>query len=330
MQKSTLRLILILVVSITLVPNQFVSADTSTSYLVQTTANDLIAAVNSLRFANGLPAYSVNSILMQVAQEQANYMAATGQVAHRPGLTERILAAGYPLAGDLSQGGFRAENITGGNKTAAQAVQEWTGDSLHLNTMLSPNLTEIGAGVAKVGSTYYLVIDCAQPTTSGQPQSFTPNPDAPVEESSLSNDFIAPITVSTPDESGLVYHEVQDGQTLWAIAIEYGVKIDEIRALNNREPGTDIYPGDKLLVRKDAPPPTATATFTAVAVPTEPIPGVTSTSLLQTMTPNVTGTDMVPAESQESNSMAGLAIGIVLVTLLFAGMLTWLGSRKFG
>ncbi len=329
MQKLTIWLALFLVIALAVNPNIIVLARNATSSDLQSSANDLIAAVNALRIANGLPAYTANSILMQVAQDQANYMAATGQVAHRPGLTQRMLDAGYPLAGNLLLGGFRAENITGGNKTAAQAVQEWTGDALHTNTMLSPNLTEIGAGVAKVGDTYYMVIDCAQPTTSRAPQAYTPNPDNPAVESSSSSDFIVPIVASTPDEDGLVYHEVQSGQTLWAIAIEYGVKIDEIRALNNLGPGTDIYQGDKLLVRKDAPPPLATATFTAVTLPTDPILVVTSTSF-PTATPSITETAVALAELRGSNSVAGIAIGIVLVTLLFAGMLTWLGSRKPG
>lgn len=329
MRKSIFCITLVLVVLVSLVPSQIALADASTSLAMQATANELIAAVNSLRIANGLPVYSVNSILMQVAQDQANYMAATGQVAHRPGLTQRILDAGYPLAGDLSQGGFRAENITGGDKTAAQAVQEWTGDSLHLNTMLSPNLTEIGAGVAKVGNTYYLVIDCAQPTTSGQPQVYTPDPNSPAEESSSLMDFIVPITTSTPDANGLVYHEVQYGQSLWAIAIEYGVKIDEIRTLNNLGPGTDIYQGERLLVWKGAPPSLATATSTAVIIPTDSIPVLSPTSF-PTMTPSITATAVIFAEPKEGSSVTGIAIGIVLVTLLFAGMLTWLGSRKFG
>lgn len=329
MRKSTFCLALVLVVSITLTPPRIVVAQPSVSLSLQSSANDLIAAVNALRVANGLPAYTVNSILMQVAQDQANYMAATGQVAHRPGLTQRILDAGYPLAGDLSQGGFRAENITGGNKTAAQAVQEWTGDALHTNTMLSPNLSEIGAGVAMVGGRYYMVIDCALPTTGGVPQAFTPSPGDSVAESFAPGDFILPVTTSIPDENGLVYHEVQYGQTLWAIAIAYGVKIDEIRALNNLGPGTDIYQGDKLLVREDAPPTLATATSTAVTFPTDPILVVTSIAI-PSLTPAITATAVALAEPVKGNSVAGIAIGIVLVTLLFAGMLTWLGSRKPG
>jgi uncharacterized protein YkwD len=303
----------------------------------QSSANDLIAEVNALRIANGLPAYAVSSILMGTAQAQADYMAAIGSVTHSgPGgiqLTQRLLNAGYPLAGDLSLGGFRAENITGGNKTAAQAVQGWSGDALHLNTILSPNLTEIGAGVAKVGDSYYMVIDCAQPTTSGQPQAYTPGPGSPAVNTSAPSDFIVPIVTSTPDENGLVYHEVQYGQTLWEIAIEYGVKIDEIRALNSLGPTTEIYRGDKLLVRKDAPPPTATATSIGITPPTVSVLLATSTSF-PTLTPIVSEIASAMTESPENNpaagnkSTAGIAVGIVLVAALFAGVLTWMGSRK--
>lgn len=330
MRKMKLWLALALVVMITVVPRQSTQARPAVSPALQSSTDDLIAEVNSLRIANGLPPYIVNSILMQVAQDQANYMAALGQVAHRPGLTQRMLNAGYPLAGDLSQGGFRAENITGGSKTAAQAVQGWTADAPHLNTMLSPNLTEIGAGVAKVGDKYFMVIDSARPTTGGVPQAYTPKPDASSTESFSPSDFIVPLTVSTPDENGMIYHEVQYGQSLWAIAIEYGVKIDEIRALNNLGPGTEIYQGDKLLVRKDAPPPLATVTSTVILSPTEAILLVTPTSLpaSATVIPAITGTLAASSKPQQSNTVAGVAVGIVLVALLFAGMLTWMSSRK--
>lgn len=332
MRKQIVWLVIILVVSTSFAPRENAAAIPAISVSAQSSANDLIAEVNALRVANGLPAYSVSSILMGTAQAQADYMAATGTVTHSgPGgiqLTQRLLNAGYPLAGDLSLGGFRAENITRGlNKTAAQAVQGWTGDAPHLNTMLSPNLMEIGAGVAKVGDTYYMVIDCARPTSSGQPQAYTPGPDDSAVSDSAPSDFIVPIVTGAPDENGLVYHEVQYGQTLWSIAIEYGVKIDQIRALNNLGPETDIYQGDRLLVRKDAPPVSAAAAVASAAIPTVSVQIVTVTVL--------PASSLLPAESptmlaknSENDSVAGIAIGIVLAALLFAGMLTWMSSRK--
>jgi uncharacterized protein YkwD len=69
-------------------------------------------------------------------------------------LTDRLLAAAYPLAGNLTLGGFRAESITGGNETMPEeeAVDKWTADASHLNTMASQYLTQIGAGVAISGA----------------------------------------------------------------------------------------------------------------------------------------------------------------------------------
>jgi len=327
MRRIILYLVLVLEVLITIVPHDNARAQLSVSVPLQVNANELIAAVNALRAANGLPAYTANAMLMQVAQDQANYMAATGQVAHRPGLTQRILVTGYPLAGDLSLGGFRAESITGGNKTAEQVVQGWTGDAFHTNTMLSPDLTEIGAGIAQAGGRYYFVIDCARPTTSGVPQAYTPNPDSAVTESFAPRNFIVPITTSTPDEDGFVYHEVQYGQTLWAIAIEYGVRIDEIRALNNLGATTDIYQGDRLLVRKDAPPVLVAPTIEITQIPTETVQAATSTSELTSSSLDTIMSTMVVGSSVD-NSRAGITIGIILATLLFAGLLTWVSSRR--
>ncbi len=144
---------------------------------------------------------------------------------------------------------------------------------------------------------------------------------------SAPSDFIVPIIASTPDENGLVYHEVQYGQTLWAIAIEYGVKIDEIRALNNLGPGTDIYQGDRLLVRKDAPPPPPTSTPESSISPTSPVPILTSTPF-PTVTMMITEVATFVTESSDKSPVTGIIIGIVLVTLLLAGMLTWISSRK--
>jgi len=304
---------------------------------VQTT--ELIAAVNSLRSANGLAPYSISSILMQTAQGQADYMAATGQVTHTGAgglsLTQRLLSAGYPLAGDLSQGGFRAENIAGGSgMTAAAAVQSWQGDALHLNTMLSSTLTEIGAGVAKAGSAVYFVIDCALPTSGGVPQAYTPAPGEPTLGPYSPGDFIVPVTSSTPDETGSVYHEVQYGQTLWAIAIAYGVKIDQIRALNNLGEGTEIYQGDRLLVRKDAPPPPAATSVpsasldvTQTAIPTlsPPLVEVYPQSPIATVGLTATTLPTAPVQS-EPGSTVGIVVGVLLLALFLVGYLSW--ARK--
>lgn len=297
-------------------------------------AFDLINAVNALRVSYGLPAYSISPTLMYTAQNQADFMAANGIVTHSgPGgisLTDRLLAAGYPLAGDLSLGGFRAENITsGGEGASAQwAVDQWMGDAPHQNTMLSPNLTEIGAGVAVAGGRVYYVIDAARPTTSGAPQaantpvaggSAVPAGEAPVVSSV--------VIISTPNADGQVIHEVLSGQTLWQIAISYDVKIDDIKRLNNLA-GNDIYPGNKLVIKTEAPAvaesPTAAPTFTP-----SPPPPATSTPL-PSPTPLAATATLAPAASPApaNGTIMGIAIGILALALLGGGMFTWLGSGK--
>lgn len=297
-------------------------------------AYDLIAAVNALRAANGLAPYSISPILMQTAQAQADFMAVTGNVTHSgPGgvtLTQRLLAAGYPLAGDLSQGGFRAENITAGG-SAQDAVDSWTGDALHLNTMLSPNLTEIGAGVAVNGGTVYYVIDCARPTTSGQPQAFTPGTGSTAASgTSIVSEYINPVVTATPNQEGVIIHEVKSGQALWSIAIAYGVKIDDIRRLNNL-PNNNIFPGEKLIVLK-GPSPTP-------KLPTETATIESSPTALQTSTESATKpptsvatvtlpTSQSPVASASNDSFMQIAIGIMALALLGAGLFAWLGSKK--
>jgi LysM repeat protein len=230
----------------------------------QPTPGELIAAVNDLRLAYGLPPLSVNSILMYVAQSQADYLLSTdGGSGHSRlngmSLTEQLLSLGYPLGGDLSLGGYRSENfIFGSGGDVQAAVHAWLGDDAHTNTMLSPNYLDIGGGVS-IGSdgSVYFVIDTARPTASGKPQEYTPVPagtvvsGVTVNGTLVADQFMVPVTLSTPNSGGLVIHEVRYGQTLWSIAIAYNTTIQAIRDLNDL-PSNDIFPDQKLLIRRES------------------------------------------------------------------------------
>ena len=296
--------------------------------------NDLINAVNALRAANGLPPYSISPILMYTAQAQADFMAATGVVAHEgPGgisVTDRLLAAGYPLAGDLSLGGIRSENITAereGSSSAQSAVNSWTGDAPHLNTMLSPNLTEIGAGVAIANGRGYYVIDTARPTTSGAPQAVTPSSagGSAVPAGEAGELAIPLVVVSTPNAAGEVVHDVQAGQTLWQIAIAYGVKIDEIKSLNNLADNT-IYPGETLLIKVEAVQASATPENTPAVSPT------ISPTLVATGTVMAVEETSVPALLPDSiarsnnTTIMSFVIGLVALVFLAGGYFAWRGE----
>lgn len=131
----------------------------------------LIDAINAERVKNKLPALKPHPILMANAQKHAEYMASSGMITHesadgsRP--FQRHLAAGYPLAGDLSLGGFASENIVAmPNMTVAEAIAYWYGDDPHTHTMLGDKYNDCGAGIAVSGDTIYYCFDAARSTTA--------------------------------------------------------------------------------------------------------------------------------------------------------------------
>jgi len=206
----------------------------------QPTPTELINAVNNLRLSRGLNALNVDPILSQTAQSQADaLLASEGAVGHdRPNgitFTQQLLMLGYPLSGDLSQGGYRSENYVMGNgMTVQQVIEIWLGDEPHTNTMISPHRSDIGAGVAIASDgTVYYVIDTALRTQSGRPQSVATKyfptgvsiTGTPGTQQALISQYIVPIAVATARPDGDVFHKVQYGQSLWAIANQYGTTV---------------------------------------------------------------------------------------------------------
>lgn len=131
----------------------------------------LVEAINAEREKNKLPALKVSPILTKNAQRHADFMAASGSIQHesadgsRP--YQRHLAAGYPLAGDLTRGGICSENIVANpNMTIAEALVYWYGDDPHTHTMLGDQYTECGAGVAVAGEMIYYCFDTARATSA--------------------------------------------------------------------------------------------------------------------------------------------------------------------
>jgi uncharacterized protein YkwD len=131
----------------------------------------LVDAINAERAKKNIPPLKVSPILTSSAQKHAEYMASGGGITHysadgsRP--FQRHLAAGYPLAGDLTRGGFASENIVAGSgMTVEEAIASWYGDEPHTNTMISDKYNECGAGVAVSGDTIYYCFDVARSTTA--------------------------------------------------------------------------------------------------------------------------------------------------------------------
>lgn len=321
--------VLLLLLSIT--PKQVVEARPFANI---TSPSQLIDAVNSLRAANGLAALPVHQALMQSAQSQADYMAATGNVTHsRPSgtYTQQLLSLGFPLAGDLSAGGFRSENIlsTYGPLVWDGVPSAWQ-DAQHMNTMLSGNFTHIGAGISQSGDMYYYTVDTAAATSSGQQQDSAATVLTSVPGGSSDagvSQFMVPVTLNTPRPDGNVYHKVQYGQSLWSIAIAYGTTIKSIQALNNLGEDSTVYQGQELLVvtgatQAAAPALEATATtqFTATFAPTS-TSAPTSTPQQVTLTPT---TEAASETSSKPASSRVLIVVLIVAAFVGAGMAVWL------
>jgi len=299
---------------------------------------DIINAVNDLRLAHGLIPLAVHPVLMQVAAEQANALAASeGAIGHeRPcGMTlgQDLLSRGYPLLGDLSLDGYRSENWAPA-ATAQDAVSMWLGDDEHANTMLSPNRSDIGAAVA-VGDQIYVVIETAWSTRSGQMQydarailtsiPVTRTACAGYTDSSDVSRYSIPVAISTARPDGDVVHEVKYGQTLWSLADRYHVSVDQIKRLNGLTDDT-IVPGWKLLIQKAATQP-------ALATPSAPAIDATVTrypTAVPFYTPTLTVTATTPpmpvGQFVRQNSMVVAAL-LISFSVLVAGLVRF-GRKK--
>ncbi len=306
------------------------------------TPEELISAVNALRIAKGLRPLTVHPALMQIAQIQVEGIAAGNNGHWRPNnlsLGQWLMSLGYPLSGDIDLDGYRSENWIGGpNMTVQEAILAWGGDDPHKNTMLSPWRSDIGAGIATTvdewGQTIvYYVLETALRTRDGrmQPEAYPTLTAIALDQLLVYGDptqaalalgvsqFVIPVTRATARPDGDVIHEVKNGQSLWAIAIEYGVKIDQIRTLNNL-PATDIYVGQKLLVQKHATQQ-PTPTFTLTATPTARF----SSTPRPTQTPEPQPTNEPLTAHLKSNLFN---ISIIAIAILFVVGVIIVNTRK--
>lgn len=199
-------------------------------------AGDVISAVNELRRSQGLEAYTTDAGLMAYAQQHSEYQARIHQSTHVH--SDGTTAVSHGLQ----------ENVAAGSPdflTAQVIVYQIWADAVHMRTMVGYSSGEVGAGVAADSDTVYVTLIVRPGGFSSAPPLPGGTPGAPLPTQPV----IIPVTTVTPKANGAVIHEVGYGQSLWAIAIAYGVTSDQIRSLNGMAPGsTDIYAGQKLLI----------------------------------------------------------------------------------
>ena len=279
-------------------------------------ATELIEAVNQFRAEHGMDPLTVDPILMQVSQRQNDYSISIGQITHygpdgsRP--RDQAIAAGYGGGSTV----FVSQNIVmGTGLTPADAVQIWTGDEPHLNTMIGKYYRDVGAAAGeRDGMVYYTLM------TGYVAGGLSARSTVPVEEPPQPVYIPPPMIVSTPQADGSIVHVVQPGQVLWAIADAYGVRIQDLVIMNRLGMNQLLFPGDALTIRAALTPsptvsPTASPSPSATVRPS-PTPTVESR-------PEVAAAD--EAEAADRSQKLGrtalilvwvgvVAIGIVLAT----------------
>jgi LysM repeat protein len=140
--------------------------------------------------------------------------------------------------------------------------------------------------------------------------------------------IIMPVITVTPMPDGSMIHQVQPGQSLWAIAIAYGVKISDLVKLNDTLSPTNpvIYTGQKIIVRGTLQPtigPTvtdtsepATRTPTITRTPRAPTRTLAPTRVLSPTVPAIVYPDLPAFQSPNRR-----ALGVGLVTICVLGLL---------
>jgi len=299
------------------------------------TAAEVLAEINGVRAANGLAPLSENIYLNIAAQTQADYIAETGVGSHigAGGTTsaDRALAAGYGEGATV----WVTENwAKGPGLTASECVYNmWVPSQEHLDNILTTWHNEFGAGVAldAQGFTVYVAV-FGHTSGSSIPVQSTITPGGPTL---TQVPYIQPVTTSTPNPDGSVFHTVQSGQSLWAIADAYEIPLADLLTMNNLTEEDAIYPDEQLLI---VPASEAVTTPTGTPDPDQftSTPEPTQT---HTPTPEITQEEPEPtptATPKERNNFLvnifsgdtlWLGIGLVAVSVLGIALLLFTSSR---
>lgn len=207
---------------------------------------DLILAMNTLRVAYGNPPLMEDPIVNAVAQITADTMAANQMSWHIGDVRGRIAAAGYGGGATV----WATENFAVGSNMDLDVIMAAWSDPDHMRPAIDPAYCHVGAGIATAanGQTYYVLQAayisgraCGSYTPSA---GSTPGSSAPLPVSQI----IIPVKIATPDADGNVYHIVQAGQSLWAIAIAYQLTIADLEFWNNLNRATPLFVGQKLFI----------------------------------------------------------------------------------
>jgi LysM repeat protein len=199
-----------------------------------TIIDDMYARINHLRERHNLPPYRINQSLMVAAEDQAQWLVATGTRTHfrpdgsRP--STRAQAAGYQTA-DWCCGENYYLSI---DATPDLVWNFWLWSPHHYLNLVNPRFDDVGLGWSTDGRRISYVLVFGQGLDSGT--------SIPVSEPT-------PAVTSQPVlAAGQTRYVVQRGDTLLRIAQYYGTTVGALAEANNLSNPGLIYAGQQLLV----------------------------------------------------------------------------------
>ncbi|MBN2045519.1 MAG: phosphotransferase [Anaerolineales bacterium] len=273
--KKTKKTLLILLLIFTLLAAQTASAELADEDVPD--AIEIIRLINEYRASLGLNPYTFDQKLALAAQGHAEYQASIlSEGTHVGGTdetrtsTDRARLQGYN--GDISY--FRTDEMiyNGGFATPQRAFDWWKQSPIHNGIMISEIYHEIGVGItlSSEGRIYYVVNVGMIPnvTTPGDASYRAPSVDEYKPAASIE------IVTASPGADGSVFHRYKQGETLPAIAVAYGIPLEELRTLNDLSLTGIPMEGQLLVIKLPSATPTPTITPTPVSTetpaPTEP------------------------------------------------------------
>lgn len=138
---------------------------------------------------------------------------------------------------------------------------------------------------------------------------------------------LAPDETPPPTSTPILYHSVRSGQTLWEVALTYGLTLDELLALNNLDQDAILIPGDQLLVRQVPPTPLPTEPPTATVptvTPTQPVPAETPTPQGTAVSLQINQPMEPPVNTQQALAETAVSANNAQTTPVIVKIVTWL------
>ena len=297
--------------------------------------------INALRAANGLPPLSVNSYLMQAAQNHANWIAAGNPGGHtgEGGSTayDRAVAVGF---GEGKQVWVTENWARGVNLGVSSCIYDMWNDAAHMGNMLTTWHNEFGAGVALDGQGMTIYVVNFGHVSGNEPIQSSPTPGGPTltppGPTNTPVPLIQPVLTATPNPDGSVIHVVQFGQALSTIATAYGIPLADLLAQNGLTEESIIYEGQQLIIIPanqdilETPEGTGTPEGTTPTATLAPSATATLQPSPTTQPPSPTPTDR-PQNNFMANIFSGdtlwVGIGLVAVSVFGIALLLFTSSR---